>query len=134
MSLPKVLQEAPGQHIWALLAQAAHNLLELSCMAEAATWPTDLACQAMDSLLKAWSELQMLKPGVFRVRPKWHLLAHLVAEVAPRHGPPSLYWCYQDEDWGGKAVQAARRRGGANNPAAIAESTMARLLTLLAWD
>ena len=85
---------------WYMLRCAADALRALSGMVREFPWPRDLACRHVDQLHTAWAGLAELDGDVFRVKPKFHLLRHLVADIAPLHGPPALYWCYQDEDWG----------------------------------
>ena len=104
----------------------------LSVMVRVCPWPREAALRHVEALTAAWRELPELGGAkVFRLKPKFHLLRHLVAEVAPLHGPPAFYWCYLDEDWGGRAVKALARRGGRNAAAPIAERGLHRLLAQL---
>ena len=103
----------------------------LSGMVKEWPWPKEAAVGYVRSLTRAWRELEELDGAIFRIKPKFHLLHHLVAQVAPTHGPPALFWCYQDEDWGGQAAKVAARRGGRKAPATVASSTLRRLLALL---
>ena len=75
-------------------------------------WPKEAAVGYVRSLTRAWRELEELDGAIFRIKPKFHLLYHLVAQVAPTHGPPALFWCYQDEDWGGR-LPMSRHAGAA---------------------
>lgn len=45
----------------------------------------------------------------WRYKPKFHLFQHCCESTL---SPPSLYWTYTDETWGGKIAQMGRRRGG----------------------
>ena len=117
-----------GGRRWELLHAATSALHQLSAMVKDWPWPRTVAVGHAQSLASAWAELAAMDEGLFRVKPKFHLLHHLVSEVAPLHGPPSLSWCYQDEDWGGHAVKVAARRGGRKSPATVAARTLCRLL------
>jgi hypothetical protein len=44
----------------------------------------------------------------FHLRPKAHLLVHLVHESVDLFGSPSTFWCYGDEDWVGKVKKICR--------------------------
>ena len=116
---------------WELLLAATAALHHLSAMVKVWPWPKEVAVGHVRCLMRAWGELAALDEGLFRIRPKFHLLHHLVSEVAPTHGPPALFWCYQDEDWGGQAAKVAARRGGHKSPVTTASRTLCRLLALL---
>ena len=74
----------------------------------------------------AWNALAELSPDIFRVKPKFHMLQHLVLHVAPIHGSPASYWCYLDEDWGGRMAKMARTRGGASGAELVALKVLER--------
>lgn len=95
------------------LTRALGSLHQLGQLATAAEWPAKQAAHLLSIIGSAWNDLAEFSPGVFRVKPKFHMLQHLVLHVAPIHGSPAGYWCYLDEDWGGQMVQLARHRGGA---------------------
>ena len=126
----RAAQQQDGRR-WELLEAATASLHYLSAMVHAWPWPKEEAVGHVRCLAESWAELAAMDAGVFRVKPKLHLLHHLVSEVAPMHGPPSLFWCYQDEDWGGHAAKVAARRGGRKSPATLAGRTLCRLLASL---
>ena len=67
---------------------------------------------------------------LWRLMPKHHMFRHLLLEVAPRHGPPNLYWCWLDESLGGQFAKAALRRGGKHNPDRISVDLLQRVAAL----
>ena len=59
-------------------------------------------------------------PLAWRIKPKLHLFLHICAE----DDLPAKIRCYRDEDFGGSAARAARRRGGMRSVAAMSSSTL----------
>ena len=57
--------------------------------------------------------------GLWRFRPKGHLMQELAEFTAPRRGCPRDCWCYRDADFMGRTASASRSRGGANSPATV---------------
>ena len=115
-----------------VLGQSLHILPALSVMVRVYPWPREAALRHVEALTAAWQELMELGGAVeFRLKPKFHLFRHLVAEVAPLHGLPTLYWCCQDEDCGCRDMKALARKGGRNAAAPIAERGLHRLLAQL---
>ena len=94
-----------------LIVQMATNLdrYHESCMVE----PFVVAdCQnSMHAFLKALTDLRLLfRRGLaaafhgkqpFPLRPKGHMLEHLVDDKVPMWGSPKSFWCYGDEDFVG---------------------------------
>ena len=63
-----------------------------------------LFLKSMAALSKLWREGREeneLKRLPFNVRPKCHMLEHLVLDFVPVFGGPSRFWCYRDEDYVG---------------------------------
>ena len=79
---------APGRgHRWELLVKTSTALQALSVMVRVCPWPREAARGHVEALTATWRELVELGGGDFRLKPKFHLLRHLVADVAPVHGP-----------------------------------------------
>ena len=79
-----------------------------------------------------WLSFHFHEQGLWKYKPKHHMFYHLLYTVAPRHGSPHNYWCWQDESLGGLFAKAAKRRGGRANSSFIAKSLMSRVSSL-AW-
>jgi hypothetical protein len=62
------------------------------------------------------------------MRPKAHVLQHLVQDKLKLWGSPSQYWCYRDEDYVGAVKQLANRT---MHPSTL-EKRVAEKLMLLA--
>jgi hypothetical protein len=66
---------------------------------------------SMYTFLRSMSGLNLLwrhglsadlaKRQPFHIRPKCHMLQHLVQDCVPLFGSPSKFWCYRDEDYVG---------------------------------
>jgi hypothetical protein len=59
---------------------------------------------SLSALNKLWREGRSLaerKRCPFHIRPKCHLLQHLVLDHIQRYGSPAKFWCYRDEDYVG---------------------------------
>ena len=69
---------------------------------------------ALHEHLNPWDTL------AWRIKPKMHLFLHICAD----DDLPSDVWCYRDEDFGGSAARAGRRRGGVRSVAAMSSSTL----------
>lgn len=68
--------------------------------------------QALGALNTLWREGiagDSLSTAPFRLRPKAHMLQHLVADQLPVWGSPAGFWCYGDEDFVGKVKVVASR-------------------------
>lgn len=65
---------------------------------------------------------------LWRVKPKLHLVQELCERIAQSRGSPRLYWCYRDEDFGGKTVVTARRRGGKLTPYVVSSRLLERFM------
>ena len=70
---------------------------------------------ALNSLWRLGLSDQEKKQQPFHMRPKAHLLQHLVEDQLPIYGNPAECWCYLDESFVGhvKGVAAASKRPGA---------------------
>lgn len=108
------------------LTRALGSLRELSQLATEEEWPAMRAAHLLGIIGSAWNDLADYSPEVFRVKPKFHMLQHLVLHVAPIHGSPARYWCYMDEDWGGRIVKLARHRGGSARAELVALKVLER--------
>ena len=72
---------------------------------------TELCCEGMLQYLQSMGRLNKLwrngrpasdaKGFPFMIRPKCHLLQHLILDFVPILGSPARFWCYRDEDWVG---------------------------------
>ena len=84
---------------------------------------------AAGELAGTWVQLEAATPGRgWTVKPKLHLVLELCTVTALAHGSPTLYWCYKDEDAGGRGAKAARRRGGKQTAASAARSVLLRFM------
>ena len=68
--------------------------------------------------------------SVWGVKPKLHLLMHLVMEGMRVHGPACHYWTYLDESFGGKVAPRAHTKGGPRTASKQAETVLLRLYNL----
>ena len=98
----------PTDPVLTHLKVALGALASLQGLSDRDPWLAERAEAKLDRLITAWCALEELNPDVFRVKPKAHLLLHLVGQVAPKFGTPSNYWCYPEEDWGGKLAGLAK--------------------------
>ena len=60
--------------------------------------------RSLSGLNTLWREglpAESAKRQPFHIRPKCHLLQHLVQDCVPLFGSPSRFWCYRDEDYVG---------------------------------
>ena len=111
----EILQARPGQASIHMVA-AADALI--ACSKAADERPFDLPKfqrLGMEFLRHyKWLGLHVHADGdtLWRFKPKHHIMGHLLYQVAPWHGAPSLYWCWLDESLGGQLAKAAVRRGG----------------------
>ena len=94
-------------------------------------WPVAAAHALADLILRSWVLLENHDPGNFRVKPKMHLLLHLMSSTCCTLGPPASLWNYSEEDWGGKMARIAKRRGGADNPGPVALALLDRAVALM---
>ena len=62
------------------------------------------------------------------MRPKLHLLMHLVIDGMRVHGP--AHWTYLDESFGGKVALRANTKGGLRKASKQAETVLLRLYSL----
>ena len=86
---------------------------------------------ASEQLASQWVELEACSPGkAWRVKPKLHLVLELCCDTALRHGSPTLYWCYKDEDAGGRSAKAAARRGGKQTAPSAARQVLLRFMAV----
>ena len=75
--------------------------------------------QSLKGLHELWRDgvpIEEQRSLPFVVRPKAHLLQHLVEDKLPLWGSPSLYWCYRDEDFVGFVKSMASK---SKHPATI---------------
>ena len=138
------LRFAAGHHLHGLHEQHLHLTVAAmegmvgyhrACAAE----PFDrLACknsmylclQSMSSLNALWRrDLEERHHGVqpFHLRPKAHMLQHLVEEQTLLWGSPARSWCYRDEDFVGAVKLVA---GKSKHPASL-ETLVSEKLMLL---
>ena len=117
-----------GDAVLNLLHQAVDSLQQLGHLAAEEEWQATPAEHLLSSLGGAWNALAEVSPDVFRVKPKLHMLQHLVLHVAPLHGSPARYWNYLDEDWGGRLVKLAKHRGGGGRRGAGREACTGAVL------
>ena len=78
-----------------------------------------LCLQSMSSLNALWRrDLEERHHGVqpFHLRPKAHMLQHLVEEQTLLWGSPARSWCYRDEDFVGAVKLVA---GKSKHPASL---------------
>ena len=90
------------------MAQALHSYQ--NCI-QADAFDRNLCKQAMYDFLRAMNGLRLLfrrhlaaedhASMPFVMRPKAHMMQHLVEESLPLWGSPKHYWCYGDEDFVG---------------------------------
>ena len=59
----------------------------------------------------------------WRFKPKFHLWQHLCEST---ESAPSLYWTYDDEDWGGAVGRMSVRRGGKNQAFALSANVLTK--------
>ena len=60
----------------------------------------------------------------FRLRPKCHILTHLVDEKVLLFGSPSDFWCYRDEDFVGAIKRVAAKT---KHPATLEQRVLEKL-------
>lgn len=68
--------------------------------------------QSLEALNRLWREgldIAQHSPQPFHVRPKGHVLQHLVEEKVEMWGSPSAFWCYSDESYCGDIKRIAAR-------------------------
>ncbi len=103
-------------------------------MVKAAEWPARDGAEACHALTTSWHALRSKADedglDLWRVRPKLHVLQHLLLHVAPRWGPPATYWGYMEESIGGKVAKMALHRGGSSAPAGRCKATLDRAWAL----
>ena len=63
----------------------------------------------------------------FVIRPKCHVLMHLILDCAPVLGNPSQYWCYRDEDFVGNIKRLCART---RHPATLESRVLLKLRIL----
>ena len=61
----------------------------------------------------------------WKIRPKAHMLQHLVCEQVQLWGSPASFWCYRDEDWVGSVKRIAAR---SRHPATLEERVAHKLM------
>ena len=59
----------------------------------------------------------------WRFKPKFHLWQHLCEST---ESAPSLYWTYDDEDWGGTVGKMSVRRGGKNQAFTLSANVLTK--------
>ena len=59
----------------------------------------------------------------WRFKPKFHLWQHLCEST---ESAPSLYWTYDDEDWGGAVGRMSVRRGGKNQAFTLSANVLTK--------
>ena len=85
--------------------------------------------EAAEQLASTWVRLEETTPGrAWRVKPKLHLALELCTHTARLHGSPTLFWCYKDEDAGGRGARATRRRGGKQTALSAARALLLRFV------
>ena len=94
-------------------------------------------CQEMYLYLQSLAGLQQLwRTGIpeddqsglpFVLRPKSHIMQHLIEEQIERFGSPAQFWCYRDEDFVGSVKTIA---GKTLHPATLEVRTMQKLRIL----
>ena len=65
----------------------------------------------------------------WQVRPKCHLMQHLVLDHMKNYGNPSLFWCYRDEDFVGAVKRLCAKT---KNPATLESRVLLKLVILAA--
>ena len=113
------------------LSRALGSLHQLSQLVTEAEWPAEQAAHLLGIMGSAWNALAELSPDIFRVKPKYHMLQHLVLHVATIHGSPASCWNYLDEDWGGRMAKMAGNRGGACRAETVALKVLERAYAAL---
>ena len=121
----------PNDPILQHLHRALASLWELQEMSTTRPFPAEEAKRAVDRISNSWGHLEDLDPDIFRVKPKLHLLQHLVGQVAAVHGAPSMYWCYLEEDWGGRMVRLAKVWGRTPKVGKFVQRVFQKALALL---
>ena len=71
-----------------------------------------------ESFLKLYLQAAHLQPKVWKIRPKWHLVHHLILDAAMRrsHRNPSRDSTWMDEDWMKKVTRVIRRTHRKTSP------------------
>ena len=69
---------------------------------------------ALGGLHSLWREglpldSALRKTAPFHVRPKAHMLQHVVLDHVPCYGSPAKFWCYRDEDFVGRVKSICAR-------------------------
>ena len=127
----RMWRSEPNDPILQHLHRALASLWELQEMSTTRPFPAEEAKRAVDRISNSWGHLEDLDPDIFRVKPKLHLLQHLVGQVAAVHGAPSMYWCYLEEDWGGRMVRLAKVWGRTPKVGKFVQRVFQKALALL---
>jgi predicted nicotinamide N-methyase len=68
--------------------------------------------QSLDRLNKLWRRdvpVEDRQKLPFHIRPKAHMLQHMVEDKLPLFGSPARFWCYRDEDYVGAIKNIAAK-------------------------
>ncbi len=89
-----------------------------------------LFLKSMAGLYSLWRQghpEDQLKRLPFNIKPKCHLLEHLVLDFVPVFGSLARFWCYRDEDYVGfiKRIRAKTR-----HPASLESRVLLKLRIL----
>ena len=127
-----LVRKKPGQEYFVKVLQGIDALIARSKAVDAEPWSLAEFQRTGNMFLELchWLHDVSQENDLWPIKPKHHQLEHLVADVAPKHGSPNLYWCWLDESLGGKFAKAALRRGGKSTTALSSQNLMLRVAAL----
>ena len=132
----EVTNHNPSQHnvtVAALFCKLL--LLQRYISGELVPFSSEKACELCRLVCVLYNALHeemvaKIKPLLWDLKPKVHLLQELVEFQAKELGNPRHFWCYRDESWCGFWAKASKRRGGANSSDMTAERFLNRYRAL----
>lgn len=118
-----------------VVVKVANYLFELYCLF--AQRPVDARTigTTCRQLCLLYSSLQPEgDDSVWRVKPKFHMLAELCEYQVDQFGSPEEFWAYKDESFVGFVAEFSHRRGGAANATSICQAVLNRYSALSSLD
>ena len=105
---------------YSTLMECTRHLYCFYCTMGQAPFDPHFASESANSFLVLWKSLSDSAAAanlqMYPVKPKHHLLAELALHQVYDAGDPSLFWCYQDEDFVGIVGRIACSKGGKRGP------------------
>ena len=112
------------------------KLLDLYMLTSCDEWHAAAATKACRQFLLLYSSLNKQAEsrgvGLWRIKPKFHLMQELFETQTPRQGNPRHFWAYKDESFVGLIATIAHPRGGPHTVKSVPVATMNKYRALAA--